>query len=237
MSHVFFGAKVRARVNSLKPFTSRERLSCNGAIQMKPLKNFHMVLFVLSILQMKFRNFGHLLQWKDKFGLILCYLGPTLLMSPTSVTSERTQQASAMTLAQQQRPMGTTISATEILSKVEVGQMGEKFSSEAVNIAEIAASGGLTEEKRKEITKNLMEKHTLECAQLENELRTNEIKVISEVIQAYEERKSKAVADLQVKLVVTGAVLNHKSVFVLITEKYFGTRVLSHIFTTSVIFN
>lgn len=126
-------------------------------------------------------------------------------MSPTSVTSERTQQASAMMLAPQQRPMGTTISATEILSKVEVGQMGEKFSSEAVNIAEIAASGGLTEEKRKEITKNLMEKHTLECAQLENELRTNEIKVISEVIQAYEERKSKAVADLQVKFVVNGA--------------------------------
>ena len=126
-------------------------------------------------------------------------------MSPTSVTSERTQQASAMMLAPQHRPMGTTISTTEILSKVEVGQMGEKFSSEAVNIAEIAASGGLTEEKRKEITKNLMEKHTLECAQLENELRTNEIKVISEVIQAYEERKSKAVADLQVKFVVNGA--------------------------------
>ena len=126
-------------------------------------------------------------------------------MSPTSVTSEGTQQASAMMLAPQHRPMGTTISATEILSKVEVGQMGEKFSSEAVNIAEIAALGGLTEEKRKEITKNLMEKHTLECAQLENELRTNEIKVISEVIQAYEERKSKAVADLQVKFVVNGA--------------------------------
>jgi len=100
----------------------------------------------------------------------------------------------------QRNTMGTTISATEILSKLEVGQMGEKFSSEAVNIAEIAASGGLTEEKRKEITKNLMEKHTLECAQLENELRSNEIKVISEVIQAYEERKTKAIANLQVRV-------------------------------------
>ena len=120
-------------------------------------------------------------------------------MTQTGVTTERTQQASAMTLSPSQRNiMGTTISAAEILSKVEVGQMGEKFSSEAVNIAEIAASGGLTEEKRKEITKNLMEKHTLECAQLENELRSNEIKVISEVIQAYEERKTKAVTDLQV---------------------------------------
>ena len=128
------------------------------------------------------------------------YLAPAVFMSPTSISYEGTQQASAMVLAPQaQRSMmGTTISATEILSKVEVGQMGEKFSSEAVNIAEIAASGGLTEEKRKEITKNLMEKHTLECAQLENELRSNEIKVISEVIQAYEERKGKAVANLQV---------------------------------------
>ena len=78
--------------------------------------------------------------------------------------------------------------------------MGEKFSSEAVNIAEIAASGGLTEEKRKEIAKDLMEKHTLECAQLENELRSNEMKVISEVIQAYEERKTKAIANLQVSI-------------------------------------
>ena len=134
---------------------------------------------------------------------LICHLSiclvPTTFMSQTGVTTERTQQASAMTLSQSQRnTMGTTISATEILSKVEVGQMGEKFSSEAVNIAEIAASGGLTEEKRKEITKNLMEKHTLECAQLENELRSNEIKVISEVIQAYEERKTKAVTDLQV---------------------------------------
>ena len=77
--------------------------------------------------------------------------------------------------------------------------MGEKFSSETVNIAEMVASGGLTEEKRKVIARDLMEKHTLECAQLENELRSNEIKVISEVIQAYEERKTKAVADLQVK--------------------------------------
>ena len=98
------------------------------------------------------------------FFLLLIYLAPASFMSPTSVTSERIQQASAMGLAPQaQRSMmGTTISATEILSKVEVGQMGEKFSSEAVNIAEIAASGRLTEEKRKEITKNLMEKHTLE---------------------------------------------------------------------------
>lgn len=122
-------------------------------------------------------------------------------MNQTSVTSERTQKAASVTLAPGlQRHTSTVFSAAEILSKVEVGQMGQKYSSEAVNIAEIAASGGLTEEKRQEITKNLMEKHTLECAQLENELRSNEIKIISEVITAYEEKKGKAVAELQVKI-------------------------------------
>lgn len=122
-------------------------------------------------------------------------------MHQTSVTSERTQKAATITQAPGlQRHTSTVFSATEILSKVEVGQMGQKYSSEAVNIAEITASGGLTEEKRKEITKNLIEKHTLECAQLENELRSNEIKIISEVITAYEEKKGKAVAELQVAL-------------------------------------
>ena len=123
-----------------------------------------------------------------------------MLISQPSVTSEQTQRAAAMTLAPGlQGQTSTVFSTAEILSKVEVGQMGQKYSSEAVNIAEIAASGGLTEAKRKEITKNLMEKHTLECAQLENELRSNEIKIISEVITAYEEKKGKAVAELQVK--------------------------------------
>lgn len=125
------------------------------------------------------------------------FSGPSSFVSEIGVTTERIQQTSE---AEAHRPnvMEASMTTTEILSKVEVGQMGEKFISEAVNIAEIVASGGLTEEKRKVIAKDLMEKHTLECAQLENELRSNEIKVISEVIQAYEERKTKAVADLQV---------------------------------------
>lgn len=128
-------------------------------------------------------------------------LAPAILVNQTSVTSEQTQKAASVMLAPGlQRHTSTVFSAAEILSKVEVGQMGQKYSSEAVNIAEIAASGGLTEEKRQEITKNLMEKHTLECAQLENELRSNEIKIISEVITAYEEKKGKAVAELQVKI-------------------------------------
>ena len=126
------------------------------------------------------------------------FSGPGSFISQTSVTTEQIQHASEVE-AYRRSTMEASISTTEILSKVEVGQMGEKFSSETVNIAEMVASGGLTEEKRKVIARDLMEKHTLECAQLENELRSNEIKVISEVIQAYEERKTKAVADLQVK--------------------------------------
>lgn len=125
---------------------------------------------------------------------------PTVVISQPGVASEQTQKAAGITLAPGlQRQSSAVISTGEILSTVEVDQMGQKYSSEAMNIAEIAASGGLTEAKRKEISKNLMEKHTLECAQLENELRSNEIKIISEVITSYEEKKGKAVTELQVK--------------------------------------
>ena len=112
------------------------------------------------------------------------------------VIQEHSQNASATLQATSLSHQA--FSTTEILSSVEVGQLGQKFSSEMVSIAEIAAAGTLTEEKRKEITKNLIEKHTLECAQLENELRSNEIKMITDVISEYEQKKEKALADLQV---------------------------------------
>ena len=123
---------------------------------------------------------------------------PAVFISQHGVASEQTQKAAAMTSTPGLQS-SAVFSTAEILSTVEVDQMGQIYSSEAVNIAEIAASGGLTEAKRKEISKNLMEKHTLECAQLENELRSNEIKIISEVISSYEEKKGKAVTELQVK--------------------------------------
>ena len=89
--------------------------------------------------------------------------------------TEPMQQRAPIVVASQVGRGVATLSTTEILSHLDVSQMGEKFSIETVNIAEV--SGGLSEERRKEIKKNLFEKHTLECAQLESELRTNEIKV------------------------------------------------------------
>lgn len=88
----------------------------------------------------------------------------------------------------------------EIFFKVEVGQMGQKYSFEVVNIVEIVVLGGLIEEKRQEIIKNLMEKYILECVQLENEFCLNEIKIIFEVIMVYEEKKGKVVVDLWVRI-------------------------------------
>ena len=46
-----------------------------------------------------------------------------------------------------------------------------------MSVSEIAATGEWNEEKRREIGKNLREKHTLECVEHENELRAEEIKV------------------------------------------------------------
>lgn len=95
---------------------------------------------------------------------------------------------------------GPTFSVNDIINNVDVTQMGEKYSSESVTVSEINSQGVLTEEKRKEIKKNLMEKHTMECAQLENELRTNEIKAITDVINEYEQKKEKALTDLRTEL-------------------------------------
>lgn len=91
---------------------------------------------------------------------------------------ECVQQHVPVVISPQLHKKGTALSTTEILSHLDVAQMGEKFSMEIVNIADV--SGGLTEERRKDIKKNLFEKHTLECVQLENELRSNEIKVFGQ---------------------------------------------------------
>lgn len=65
----------------------------------------------------------------------------------------------------------------QIFNSLQVNQLGETFSGGDVSVSEIAAAGEWNEEKRKEISKNLREKHTLECVEQENELRAEEIKV------------------------------------------------------------
>jgi hypothetical protein len=76
-----------------------------------------------------------------------------------------------------QEPVKLSVSADQILNNLQVNQLGETFSGGDVSVSEIAATGEWNEEKRKEIGKNLREKHTLECIQHENELRAEEIKV------------------------------------------------------------
>jgi hypothetical protein len=69
------------------------------------------------------------------------------------------------------------MSADQIFNNLQVNQLGETFSGGDVSVSEIAATGEWNEEKRREIGKNLREKHTLECVEHENELRAEEIKV------------------------------------------------------------
>ena len=76
-----------------------------------------------------------------------------------------------------QEPTKLTISADQIFNNLQVNQLGATFSGGDVSVSEIAATGEWNEEKRKEIGKNLREKHTLECVEHENELRAEEIKV------------------------------------------------------------
>lgn len=95
---------------------------------------------------------------------------------------------------------GPALSVADIINNVDVTQMGEKYSSESVTVSDITSHGVLTEEKRKEIQKNLIEKHTMECAQLENELRSNEIKAITDVINEYEQKKERALSELKTEL-------------------------------------
>lgn len=76
-----------------------------------------------------------------------------------------------------QDPAKPSISADQIFNNLQVNQLGETFSGGDVSVSDIAAAGQWNEEKRREIGKNLREKHTLECVQHESELRAEEIKV------------------------------------------------------------
>lgn len=135
-------------------------------------------------------------------GIIMGVQQPSALYSiQRGTVAEPNKQTSLLSKDGQSRVEdGPGFSVADIINSVEVTQMGEKYSSESVTVADITSSGTLTEEKRKEIQKNLMEKHTMECAQLENELRSNEIKAITDVITEYEQKKEKALTNLKEEL-------------------------------------
>lgn len=94
-----------------------------------------------------------------------------------------------------------SLSAEEILARVEVAKLGESTSGgSAIDIQDVINAGELTEEKRKEIAKALVEKHMLESVALENKLRGQEIQSINEVLTEIDNDKQKAVKKVQASL-------------------------------------
>ena len=92
-------------------------------------------------------------------------------------SQERIEPGRVSAVTASQEPSKQAILVDQILNSLQVNQLGETFSGGDVSVSEIAAAGEWNEEKRKEISKNLQEKHTLECVEHENELRAQEIQV------------------------------------------------------------
>ena len=90
--------------------------------------------------------------------------------------------------------------ADEILSSIEISKRGEASASQQIDIRNVIASGELTEEKRQEIMKAIVEKHMMESAKLESDLRQSEIKQISEVLEDIEKKKEKVAAQIKEEL-------------------------------------
>ena len=101
-----------------------------------------------------------------------------------------------------------SLTADEILARVEVAKLGEASDGAAVDIKEIINAGELTEEKRKEIAKALVEKHMVESVDLENQLRENEIKDINFILQDIDVKKKEAILELQQELKVKFSLKN-----------------------------
>ena len=94
-----------------------------------------------------------------------------------------------------------SLSAEEILARVEVAKLGESTSGgSAIDIQDVINAGELTEEKRKEIAKALVEKHMLESVALENKLRGQEIQTINDVLTEIDNDKQEAVKKVQASL-------------------------------------
>ena len=94
-----------------------------------------------------------------------------------------------------------SLSAEEILARVEIAKLGEATSGgSAIDIQDVINAGELTEEKRKEIAKALIEKHMLESVSLENKLRGQEIESINEVLSEVENDKQEAIKKVQTSL-------------------------------------
>ena len=90
--------------------------------------------------------------------------------------------------------------ADDILSSIEVSKRGQAAASQQIDIRNVIASGELTEEKRVEIMKSIVEKHMMESAKLESDLRQAEIKQIGQILEDIEKKKETAAAQIREEL-------------------------------------
>ncbi len=93
------------------------------------------------------------------------------------------------------------LTADEIISRMEVSMMGEATTSQKIDIRNLIAAGELTEEKRKEILKAIVEKHMMESTKLESELRQTEVKEINELLEDIEKKKDEMASEIKKSLV------------------------------------
>lgn len=98
------------------------------------------------------------------------------------------------------RSARASLSAEEILARVEVAKLGEVASGGSIDIQDVIDAGELTEEKRKEIGKALVEKHMLESVELENKLRDGEIQNINAILEDVDKQKKAAIQEVQESL-------------------------------------
>lgn len=70
-----------------------------------------------------------------------------------------------------------SVLADQIINSLEVDQLGETFSSGIVSVSQLAAVGEWSENTRHELSQNIRERHMLECVEIENALREDEIQV------------------------------------------------------------
>ena len=123
-------------------------------------------------------------------------------MSETTITSTETLRRSGARQTHLKVPQQTIeeYTADDILSKIEISKRGEAAASQSIDIRNVIASGELTEEKRVEIMKSIVEKHMMESAKLEGDLRQAEIKEIGLILEDIEKKKEKIAVELKEEL-------------------------------------
>ena len=126
----------------------------------------------------------------------------TALFTETTIATTETIRHSGAKQSHLKIPQQTMeeYTADDILSKIEVSQRGEAAASRQIDIRNVIASGELTEEKRVEIMKSIVEKHMMESAKLESDLRQAELKQISQILEDIEQKKEKAAAEIKEEL-------------------------------------